>query len=169
MAHSRNGISLSHKKTHHPNLTICDKMDGPREYYAQSNKSDRETQIPYDFTYRQNPFLKKDRNTVLAGVAQWIESSLQTKGSPGRFPVRAHTWVAPSAFLSPLQTALWDAGWLWAPCRADFALFQRPQAGGTRCIRQHLGAGRSGSILKGLHFLKFYSLHFLHVIIYFAL
>ena len=31
---------------------------------------------------------------ALAGVAQWIEHRLQTKGSPLRFPVRAHVWVA---------------------------------------------------------------------------
>ena len=29
-------------------------MDGPREYYANWNKSDRERQIPYDFTYMWN-------------------------------------------------------------------------------------------------------------------
>ena len=31
---------------------------------------------------------------ALAGVAQWIERRLQTKGLPVRFPVRAHAWVA---------------------------------------------------------------------------
>ena len=32
---------------------------------------------------------------ALAGVAQWIErAGLRTKGSPVRFPVRAHAWVA---------------------------------------------------------------------------
>ena len=31
---------------------------------------------------------------ALAGVAQWIELGLRTKGSPVRFPVRAHAWVA---------------------------------------------------------------------------
>ena len=29
-------------------------MDGPREHYAKGNKSDRERQIPYDFTYVWN-------------------------------------------------------------------------------------------------------------------
>ena len=33
-------------------------------------------------------------NIALAGVAQWIECRLQTKGSPVQFPVRAHAWVA---------------------------------------------------------------------------
>ena len=36
---------------------------------------------------------KKGRR-ALAGVAQWIECRLQTKGLPVRFPVRAHAWVA---------------------------------------------------------------------------
>ena len=30
---------------------------------------------------------------ALAGVAQWIECRLQTKGSLVQFPVRAHAWV----------------------------------------------------------------------------
>ena len=30
---------------------------------------------------------------ALAGVAQWLSTSLKTKGSPVRFPVRAHAWV----------------------------------------------------------------------------
>ena len=35
----------------------------------------------------------KKLNNALAGVAQWIERRLWTKGSPARFPVRAHAWV----------------------------------------------------------------------------
>ena len=31
---------------------------------------------------------------ALAGVAQWIECGLKTKGSQVRFPVRAHAWIA---------------------------------------------------------------------------
>ena len=30
---------------------------------------------------------------ALAGVAQWVEHGLQTKGSLVRFPIRAHAWV----------------------------------------------------------------------------
>ena len=30
---------------------------------------------------------------ALAGVTQWIEHRLGTKGSLSRFPVRAHAWV----------------------------------------------------------------------------
>ena len=33
------------------NLSICDKMGRPRGYYAKGNKSDRDRQIMYDFTY----------------------------------------------------------------------------------------------------------------------
>ena len=31
---------------------------------------------------------------ALAGVAQWTEHRLQTKGSQVQIPVRAHAWVA---------------------------------------------------------------------------
>ena len=40
-----NGILLSHEKEW--NSAICNNMDGPREYYTEWNKSDRERQIPY--------------------------------------------------------------------------------------------------------------------------
>jgi len=43
----RDGILLSHKEL---DLAICENMDGPRGYYAKWNKSDREGQIPHDFT-----------------------------------------------------------------------------------------------------------------------
>ena len=36
--------------------------------------------------------IKRDKH--LAGVAQWTEHGLRTKGSQVRFPVRAHAWVA---------------------------------------------------------------------------
>ena len=42
-------ILLSHKKEW--NLAICSNMNGPEGYYAKWNKSDREKQILYDFTY----------------------------------------------------------------------------------------------------------------------
>ena len=44
-----NGILLSHKNGW--DLTIYDNIDRPRECYAKWNKSDREKQIPHDFTY----------------------------------------------------------------------------------------------------------------------
>ena len=36
----------------------------------------------------------KNEYSALAGVTQWIERGLQTKGLLVRFPVRAHAWVA---------------------------------------------------------------------------
>ena len=38
--------------------------------------------------------LKNKTFPALAGVAQWVESGLQTKRSCVRFPVKAHAWVA---------------------------------------------------------------------------
>ena len=40
------------------------------------------------------PLCLKKKKNHLAGVAQWIERGLQSKGLPVRFPVRAHVWVA---------------------------------------------------------------------------
>ena len=45
------GILHSHKKW---NLAICDNKDRPRGYCAKWNKSDRERQTQYDFTYMWN-------------------------------------------------------------------------------------------------------------------
>ena len=36
------------------NLAVCDNMDGARGYYAKWNKSKRERQIVYNFTYIWN-------------------------------------------------------------------------------------------------------------------
>ena len=47
-----NGVLLRHKKDW--NLAICNNVDGAREYDAKQNKSPREKQIPYDFTYMWN-------------------------------------------------------------------------------------------------------------------
>ena len=38
-------------------------------------------------------FICKMSIVALAGVAQWIEHGLQTKGLPVQFPLRAHAWV----------------------------------------------------------------------------
>ena len=48
------GILFNHEKGH---SFICDNMDGSWGHYAKWNNSDRERQIPYDFTYMWN--LKK--------------------------------------------------------------------------------------------------------------
>ena len=44
------GIPLSHKKGWNP--AICDNMDGSWGYYAKCNKSEGESQIPYDLTHK---------------------------------------------------------------------------------------------------------------------
>ena len=47
MGHQHNGILLGSKKGQ--NLTLCDGMDAPGEYYAKWNKPVREGPIPYSF------------------------------------------------------------------------------------------------------------------------
>ena len=59
-----NGILLSHKKEW--NLVICNNMDGTGGYYAKWNKSDRERQIPYDFTHIWN--LKKTKQNKWTNI-----------------------------------------------------------------------------------------------------
>ena len=49
MVYMYNGILLNHKKEW--NFAIYNNMDGPGGYYAKWNKSDRERQILYVFTY----------------------------------------------------------------------------------------------------------------------
>ena len=39
-------------------------------------------------------FSYKDFIAALAGVAQWLNTGLPTKGSPVLVPARAHAWVA---------------------------------------------------------------------------
>ena len=55
-----NGLSLSHKKW---NPAIGDDMGGPRGYYAEWNKPDREGQMLYDFIYMWNPKKKTNDQT----------------------------------------------------------------------------------------------------------
>ena len=52
VVHLHDRILWGHKKE--GNLTFCDSMDGPGEYYAKWNKPVRERQVPYDFTYMWN-------------------------------------------------------------------------------------------------------------------
>ena len=56
-----------------------------------NRKNLKSQSIPHDQYVKR---LLKIRYFSLAGVAQWIEHRLRTKGSPVRFPVRAHAWVA---------------------------------------------------------------------------
>ena len=46
------------------NYTLCNSMDGPREYYANWNKPVRERQIPYDFTYMWTLMNKANEQTT---------------------------------------------------------------------------------------------------------
>ena len=60
------------------NLAICDSVSGPWGYYSKWNMSDRERQIPYDFTYmwnlknrtneqtKQNRLIDKENKLVVA-------------------------------------------------------------------------------------------------------
>ena len=57
-----NGILLSYLKKEQ-NLAICNNMDGPRGYYAKWDKSDRERQRLYDFTYTWNLKSKTNEQT----------------------------------------------------------------------------------------------------------
>ena len=43
---------------------------------------------------------------ALAGIAQWIERGLWTKGSLVRFPVRVHAWVVGQV---PSRGGEWEA------------------------------------------------------------
>ena len=51
-------------------------MDGPRGYYAERNKSDRERHISYDFTYMWN--LRNKKNKLIKNRLTNIEDNLVT-------------------------------------------------------------------------------------------
>ena len=76
MIHIYNGILLSYKEKWNP--AICDGMDGPIGYYAERSKSDREREIPYDFTYMQNLWEKK--NKLIKNRLTKVEDNLVTAG-----------------------------------------------------------------------------------------
>ena len=56
--HIHNGILLRHKKEW--NLVTCDNMDRPWGHYVKWNKSNRGSQISYNFSYMWN--LKNNNN-----------------------------------------------------------------------------------------------------------
>ena len=56
VVHTYNGILLSHKKRW--NTAICDSVDGPWEYHAKQNNSDRNSQKTYNFTHTWDIKLK---------------------------------------------------------------------------------------------------------------
>ena len=49
MGYLDKGILPGHRKEE--SFTLCNSMDGSREYYAKWNKPVRERQIPYDFIH----------------------------------------------------------------------------------------------------------------------
>ena len=63
-----NGILLSHKKWW--NLAICDYMGGAWGYYAKRNKSEQESQIPYDLTHKQK--IKTTTVTQKQRLGWWV-------------------------------------------------------------------------------------------------
>ena len=64
--HLYNEIQLCHEKE--GNLTFCNCMNGPGEYYATWNKPVRERQIPLDLIYMwhlMNKINKQNRNRLI--------------------------------------------------------------------------------------------------------
>ena len=57
-------------------VTTCESMDGPIGYYTTWNKSDRESQIPYNFTYVWNLKNKineqQNRNKLIDRTNWWL-------------------------------------------------------------------------------------------------
>ena len=73
VVHMYNGILFSNKKEW--NLAIWD-MDGPREYHAKWNMSNRERQMPYDFTHMWNRNKQKQVSKETQNRDRSIESKL---------------------------------------------------------------------------------------------
>ena len=70
--HLYNGILHNHKKE--GNLIFCNSMNGPRGYYARRNKSVRERQIPYHFTYMWN-LMNKNKNNKKKQIHRYREQT----------------------------------------------------------------------------------------------
>ena len=96
MLHLHNGILHSRKKDGIP--TLCNSVEGSREHYAKWNKPGGERQMPYDLTRKWNLINKTNKQakynhihgnkeqTVLAGVAQWIECWTRNQKVVGLIP-----------------------------------------------------------------------------------
>ena len=66
VVHIYNGILFGHKKEW--NFTICNNMDESRGYYIKWSKSNRERQIPHDFTHMRtlkNEIDKQNRSKLI--------------------------------------------------------------------------------------------------------
>lgn len=56
MVHIYNRPPINHRIRQ--NTAIYDNMVGSREYHSKQNKSDRKSQVPYDFTHMKDIILK---------------------------------------------------------------------------------------------------------------
>ena len=74
-SHTHNGILFSYKKR--KQSRHFDNIDGPKGYYAQQSKSDRERQMLYDFTYMYSLKNKTSaqtwKNRVIGGCQRGVE------------------------------------------------------------------------------------------------
>ena len=77
VAYTYNEMLLSHKKEW--NLSICSNMDGPRGYHVKWSTSDREIQVPTDFTSMWNPnkWTKQNRNIVIKTENKLVVARLE--------------------------------------------------------------------------------------------
>ena len=62
---------------------MFDSMDGAGEHYAKGNKPVRETQIPYDLTYRWNLMNKGNSQTELTPRHREQTDDCQMRGGGG--------------------------------------------------------------------------------------
>ena len=62
-------------------------MNGPSEYYANWNKSDREKQIPYAFTYmwnlknKTNEQIKQNKSRLILRTNGWLPERRRCGGT----------------------------------------------------------------------------------------
>jgi len=76
--HIHNGILLSHKKEW--NNTICNNIDGPRDYHTKQRKSEKDRQISY-ITYMYN--LKYDTNEPIYETNRLTDMEKRLVGANG--------------------------------------------------------------------------------------
>ena len=85
MVYIHYGILLSHKKEQ--NNAICSNMDATRDYHTKWNRSEKERQIPCDFTYMRKITYGINKLTYKAETdsqTQRAESWLLGGGEVGR-------------------------------------------------------------------------------------
>ena len=84
VVHLHNGILLGHKKE--GNLTFCNSMGGPGDYYAKWNKPVRERQIPYDliFYVESNEQNKLTNKKIRKWTIFWPRCKQSTANLPNK-------------------------------------------------------------------------------------